>query len=168
MLQRFVMLLALLAFVVTPALAEAQYQVTPDGRIVMNAKVDGVDFTDLIESFPAGRNVTFCLHSTSEFGIDWYWELQGVKVDEGLQVLGGFIKGTICDAPNWDVSGGTIYRFNLVLQAFYVGGESCAGQLDMIGDRTPPALLWSGTYGWWGANDQFPHSTSFYSIGPCP
>ena len=156
-------------FVAAPALAEVQYHVTPDGEIVADATYGDLDLSGVIESLPEGRSVTFCMNSTSIYGIDWFWELEGVRNGMQVDIVGGNITGTICGSGGWDVTGGTITATSMTMSAQYVGGGSCATPLNLIGSRNPPApRVWSGTYGWYGSNNDFPHDTEFVNIGPCP
>ncbi len=169
MFKLFLSILVSLLILSIPAAAEVQYHVTPDGEVVVDVTFDGLDLSEVVESLPEGRSTTFCMHSTSSYGIDWYWELQGVRNGMEVDVVGGNISGTICGSMDWDVTGGVITLTSMTLSANYVGGGSCATPLNLIGSRTPPAPpVWSGTYGWFGSNSDFPHDTEFVNIGPCP
>jgi hypothetical protein len=167
MLKQVFALLAAVTLFTVPATAEVEYQVSPDG-IVMEVTIEDADFEAFLKSVPEGVRATFCMNSTSTFGINWFWELQGNRVPGGVDVTGGFIFGTICDSPNWDVTGGFISGTTLQLNGVYVGSASCADEVDMSGTRTVPGpRVWSGEYGF--PIHSFPHDTALlFPIGPCP
>jgi hypothetical protein len=158
-------LLAVLFVAAAPAHSEMEYQVTPDG-VVMEATIDEADFSEFIESIPERGGVTVCFNSTSTLGIDWFWTIDVVRSGGVVNVLGGFISGTICDSPNWDVTGGTITGTSMSFSGVYVGSSSCADVVELDGSRTPPGpRVWSGLYGF--PAPSFPHDTAFAGFGPC-
>jgi hypothetical protein len=165
MAARFFASIAVLTFLAAPAPAEVEYQFGPDGSL-MQVTAEDSDFSHLIGSLPEGVLATFCLESTTPSG-SWFWQLEGYRSGGVVTVTGGFIDGTICDAPYWDVTGGSITRTSLQLNADHVGEVYCMTVVDMSGVRTPPApLIWSGTYGF--PNHFYEHDTEFLHIGSCP
>ncbi len=160
----FVALLAI-AFIATPVAAEISYVVDANG-VKMEVNVDDASFETLINSLPEGTRATICLNSITPADIDWYWEIQVTRYGNQVIVNGGFIDGTICDGPNWDVTGGTLTATSLQLNAVYVGVENCADELDMSGTRTPPGPReWTGQYGF--PSHFFDHLTGVHNLGPC-
>lgn len=165
MVKQLVALLAVVLLFATPVLAGVTYQVSPDGHR-MEIYIDDVDFSAWLESIPEGTRITGCMNSTSIYGIDWDWTIDGYRDGAGFTITGGFIDGTICDAPNWSVTGGYIAPTTLQLNADYVGSQNCAPEVDMSGTRVPGTpRIWSGEYGFPG--HAFPHDTEFMGIGPC-
>jgi hypothetical protein len=166
MLKQLFTLLSVVSLFATPVFAEVTYQVSPDGHRV-EIYVDDADFSAWIESVPEGERITGCMNSTSSLGIDFYWTIEGVRNGLGFDITGGFIDGTICDAPNWDVTGGRIEPTSLQLNADYVGSSNCAPEIDMSGSRSPGTpRVWSGEYGF--PVHAFPHDTEFLGPFPCP
>jgi hypothetical protein len=166
MLKRLLAVMAVLSLAALPASAEEiHYSVDANG-VVMDVTFDNGDFGSFIQSLPEGRAVTVCFESTSIYGIDWLWTIDVTRSGMVVTVVGGFIGGTICDAPNWNVTGGTITATSMQLNADYVGGGSCAAEVDLSGSRTPPGpRIWSGEYGF--PTHAFPHDTEFIGFGPC-
>jgi hypothetical protein len=81
-------------------------------------------------------------------------------------VTGGTIKGTICGSPNVTITGGSIGT-SLSINANLPSG--CATPVKIIGTATVP-VGYQGTYGFWGANNNFSHHTLFlgYNKTSCP
>jgi hypothetical protein len=138
--------------------------VSPDGHQV-EVFIEDANFEGWIQTLPEGVPLTVCMNSTSSFGIDWDWTIDGVRNGPGFDITGGFIDGTICDAPNWDVTGGRITGSTLQLNADYVGSGSCAPEVDMSGTRSGGPRVWSGMYGF--PTHAFPHDTALTGLGPC-
>lgn len=166
MLKRLLALTAALSLAAIPAIAgEIEYSVDANG-VVMDVTIDNGDFGSFLESLPEGRSVTACFQSTSTYGIDFQWTIDATRSGGVVTVHSGFIGGTICDAPNWSVTGGTITTTSLQLNGIYIGSGSCAAEIDLSGTRTPPGpRVWSGEYGF--PAHAFPHDTEFIGLGPC-
>ena len=165
MLKRLLALTAVRSLAALPAIAgEVHYSADANG-VLMDVTMEGA-YGDFIQSLPDGRSVTVCFESTSTYGIDFLWTIDVTRSGGVVTVHSGFIGGTICDAPNWSVTGGTITATSLQFNGVYVGGLSCAAEIDMSGTRTPPGpRIWSGDYGW--PTHAFPHDTEFLGRGPC-
>jgi len=164
MFKQLFLLLAALTLLAAPAFAGVTYQVSPDGYQV-EVFIEDVNFEGWIQSLPMGVTITACLNSTSTYGIDWDWTIDGQRNGPGFDIIGGFIDGTICDAPNWDVTSGRITGTTLQLNAVYVGSGNCADELDMSGTRSGGPRIWSGDYGF--PAHAFPHDTALVGLGPC-
>ncbi len=136
------------------ALPQAVVALDPDGNTVDLLGAEGTR--------------TVCAQSTSNLGIDWRHTMT-VNVSGGAAtIVSGFITGTICDSPNWSITGGSFSSSGMLLNAIHTGSGSCASTLTMIGDHNPsPKYKWTGTYGWNGATDSFPHDTQLLKVGPC-
>jgi len=158
MMKRICLCLAALLVVIAATPLTAAQSIDANGR--------AIELADLPFLEGAG-GLTVCFNMV-EAGIDWNWELEVVTGGGMATVTGGNISGTICDSPNWSVTGGNINPTSIDLSGVYDGVESCADNVDLIGDRNGGGFTWTGTYGFFGANDSFPQSISFVGVGACP
>jgi len=82
-------------------------------------------------------------------------------------ILGGNISGTICDAPNWTLTGGTVGS-SITINGRHTGTAPCASTVTIVAPFGPPAG-YTGTYGFDGASTSFAHSTLFLGFNrSCP
>ncbi len=81
-------------------------------------------------------------------------------------ITGGTIKGTICGSPNVNITGGSLGT-TLNVTANLPSG--CATPVKIVGAATVP-IGYQGTYGFWGANNNFNHHTLFlgFNRATCP
>lgn len=122
------------------------------------------DVSDTGKALTAGA--CFELHNGA--GVTWYID---AKIDVNaypFAILGGGISGTICDSPNWTLTGGSIGPA-LSINGSYTGSASCAATTSIVGNYGPPSA-YSGTYGFFGATTPFRHRTLFlgYNRPTCP
>ncbi|QRN96590.1 hypothetical protein JRI60_47625 [Archangium violaceum] len=95
------------------------------------------------------------------------WQIQAI-IDPNsypFNIIGGNISGTICNSPNWAVTGGTLGS-SVTINASYTGTASCAGTASIVGSFAAPAA-YSGTYGFNGSSTSFGHRILFKGWGPC-
>lgn len=132
---------------------------TPDGEEI--GLEQGSNLADL------ALRATACFQlnvNTSTFFIEATLDVTAYPYTIG----GGRISGSICDAPNWALTGGTIGS-NIAISGSHVGTGPCgASTINIIGAFGPPAG-YAGTYGFNGANSTFTHRTLFlgYNVS-CP
>lgn len=82
-------------------------------------------------------------------------------------IIGGSISGTICDSPNWTLTGGTVGS-DITINGSHVGTATCASTVAIVAPFGPPAG-YAGTYGFNGANNSFSHRTLFLGFNRfCP
>ena len=84
----------------------------------------------------------------------------------GFPIMGGTITGTLCNAAQWNVTGGHLGP-NLVITATRPPGPPCANQLTVAGTFASPSS-YTGTYGFPGTG--FQQHTLFlgYQKPTCP
>ena len=86
----------------------------------------------------------------------------------GFPITGGKITGTLCQAGQWNVTGGHLGP-NLAITATRASGNSCATQLTVAGNYANPSS-YTGTYGFPGTG--FQQHTLFLGYRaanvPCP
>jgi len=82
-------------------------------------------------------------------------------------IVGGGISGTICDSPNWALTGGTVGP-GLTINGTHTGAGLCAATVSIVGPFGPPSG-YAGTYGFNGVSNTFPHRTLFLGFNrACP
>ncbi len=83
-------------------------------------------------------------------------------------ITGGTITGSICQAPSWKVTGGTLGNA-LTIQGSRPSGNSCSTSISVIGNFNNPSS-YIGTYGFNGSSTMFDHHTLFlgYNRPTCP
>jgi hypothetical protein len=82
-------------------------------------------------------------------------------------VTGGSIVGTICDSPNWVLTGGSVGN-SITINATHTGVGSCVTTVTIVAPFNAPAS-YPGTYGFDGANNQFSHRSQFLGFNrSCP
>lgn len=117
----------------------------------------------LLALAPATTKV--CLQLRNGSGVDWKIELT-VSLDVyPYPIVGGKISGTICDSPNWKVTGGSLGG-GLQINGQHTGSGSCAGSVIIVGNFQNPSS-YRGTYGFNGSSSSFKHTTLFLNWGPC-
>lgn len=80
-------------------------------------------------------------------------------------IVGGNIGGTICDAPNWTLTSGTVGG-SLVINGTHTGAGACAATIQITGSFGAPDT-YPGTYGFPAA--AFSHRTMFLGFNrSCP
>jgi hypothetical protein len=80
-------------------------------------------------------------------------------------ITGGTIKGSICDSPNWQVTGGSLGG-TLAINGKHTGSGSCASTIAVKGtSQQPPS--WTGTYTFDGSAT-FNQHTLFLGYMACP
>lgn len=81
-------------------------------------------------------------------------------------ISSGTIKGTICGSPNVTITGGSIGT-SLSITANLP--SACATPVNIVGTATVP-IGYQGTYGFYGANNNFTHHILFlgYNRTSCP
>lgn len=75
-------------------------------------------------------------------------------------ITGGTIKGSICGSPSWIVTGGSIGPALTINGSNVCPSPSCAPNISIVGKcQCTPSYI--GTYGFFGSNSMFNHSTLF-------
>ncbi len=134
-------------------------------RFTPNGEEIGLEHGSNLATLALRATTCFQLNvSTSTFFIEATLDVTTYPYTIG----GGRISGSICDAPNWVLTGGTIDG-NLTISGTHVGTGPCAAStIDIIGAFGPPAG-YAGTYGFHAANNMFSHRTLFLGDNvPCP
>lgn len=82
-------------------------------------------------------------------------------------IVGGSISGTICDSPNWALTGGSVGS-SITVNGSHTGPGACAATVTVIAPFGAPAG-YTGTYGFNGANNSFTHRSLFLGFNrSCP
>lgn len=106
-----------------------------------------------------------CLQLRNGSAVDWQIEVTVSLDSYPYLIIGGSIKGTICDSPNWQVTGGSLGG-GLQINAKHTGSGSCASTVTIVGNFLNPSS-YGGTYGFNGSSSMFKHTTLFLRWGPC-
>ncbi len=134
-------LVGIIAFLAVIAFSPVTHAgVNPNGSVSQNggkaAKNDGAAVADLMTNAPR------CAHMTNPDypSVDFYIQLW----------VGGKITGTICDAPNWTVTGLRVNKKqgNGELWADYTGVNTCATNYHLMITSVVPGPIGVGTYCW--------------------
>ena len=80
-------------------------------------------------------------------------------------ITGGSIKGTICDSPNWVVTGGTLGPNLTVTASARAAGQALRNTVTIVGHPESPATR--APTASTGASTSFPH-TAVYCCRACP
>lgn len=115
-----------------------------------------------------GAATTACLQLHNGSGVTWNITVTFDPNTYPFNITGGSIKGTICNSPNWKVTGGSMGP-TLTIKATQPAAGGCATSVTIVGNfQNPPS--YRGTYGFNGASTTFKHTTLFlgYSPFPCP
>lgn len=117
----------------------------------------------MVTAAPASAKACLTLHGPggAVFPIDITYNPQSYP----FAITGGTIKGTICDAPNWTLTGGS-FGTTLTLNGKHTGSGACASTITVVGNYQSPGC-YTGTYGFNGQSNSFQH-TSVYCCGACP
>ncbi len=180
-------LVGLFALLAHPALSDQEGDSAPPGQFdsqgkrakATEVKAKAEEKADATPHFDAqGKKITAaevkaatatakaCLELYNGPGVTWNIDVTYNPNSYPFVITGGSIKGTICDSPNWVVTGGTLGP-NLTVNAKRTGGGgACANTVTIVGHyQNPPS--YAGTYGFDGASTSFPH-TAVYCCGACP
>jgi hypothetical protein len=96
----------------------------------------------------------------------WKIEVNFNPATYPFTITSGTIKGTICQASTWSVTG-TSMGGTLKINATRPAGGGCASKVTIVGNfQNPPS--YKGTYGFDGASTPFPHTTLFLGYTACP
>jgi len=117
---------------------------------------------------PLAANASACFQLNSGSGTTWFVNASVDLNAYPYAILGGSISGTICDSPNWTLTGGSVGA-SLTINGSHTGAvASCVGTVAIVGSFGPPDS-YPGTYGFDGANNQFTHRTLFLGYNrACP
>jgi hypothetical protein len=110
---------------------------------------------------------TACFQHNNPNGGTWFIQAS-INLDAyPYAITGGSIVGTICDSPNWALTGGSVGN-SLTINGTHTGAGSCAGTVTIIAPANSPNS-YPGTYGFDGANNSFTHRTLFLGFNrSCP
>ena len=82
-------------------------------------------------------------------------------------VTGGTISGTICDSPNWVLTGGSVGS-SITINGRHTGAGSCVATVTIVAPFGAPAG-YTGNYGFDGATPTIPHRSLFLGFNrSCP
>lgn len=156
---------------------QASLQATDEVTLDLDATEDEFDdnaFSRLITPVPnpnssdkaVGATACFQLHNGA--GVTWYIDAKINVNAYPFVITGGLIKGTICNSPNWALTGGSVGAA-LTINGMHTGIGPCAATTTIVGNYGPPSA-YTGTYGFNGLSTPFRHRTLFlgYNRPTCP
>ena len=121
--------------------------VSADGSMNSDVDANALSDSDLDNIFLRGQRCALMVNTAepaTQFMIE-FWP-------------GGKISGSICDAPNWQVTGINVNKPAKTgsLSASHIGAGSCASTMDLVVTSVTPGPVLHGTYGFNGASTTWP------------